>query len=398
MKKLICSEILQKSYFDSYSEFYLAMGIARECLRRGMQLDMSTMRIERDALPKNEMEYFRYLVSVGAICIDGLDSGSSIVEPDLYLNTDCFDSMSKVLFKELEDRYYWSFEYANEFYDKYDKERVLLNPSKSGNVLIHLVAYLLVGFYVGDIPKKKIEIDINGQKARSTYIYVNLVSCCKTLDWLEDILILNVDLDGYSVDIGYSIFCNNSYSTGKHKKWGVGDKKKYMEELGICEGSIAILWQRKGMCVSNPIGKIVNATVVKINEIGDDFIAVSFIAVNKTKEEVRLDYEDIPEDRRYMFTDILYSKPSVTEHILSLYELGIEGYFFDESELLVKIDKKNKVTKKVTIDGKVGDVEMREVDAIYWLLCQYEIDFDRNLYKKMYNQSEDLLWEMYGDY
>ena len=164
MKKLICSEILQKSYFDSYSEFYLAMGIARECLRKGMQLDMSTMRIERDALPKDQMEYFRYLVSVGAICIDGLDSDSSIDKPNLYLDTGCFDDMSKVLFKELEDRYYWSFEYANEFYDKYDKERVLLNPSKSGNVLIHLVAYLLVGFYIGDIPQKKIEIDINGQK------------------------------------------------------------------------------------------------------------------------------------------------------------------------------------------------------------------------------------------
>ena len=53
--------------------------------------------------------------------------------------------------------------------------------------------------------------------------------------------------------------------------------------------------------------------------------------------------------------------------------------------------------KRITVQGKEADVEMNEVDAIYWLLCQYEIDFDRELYKHMYNNDEDLLWDLYGN-
>ena len=53
--------------------------------------------------------------------------------------------------------------------------------------------------------------------------------------------------------------------------------------------------------------------------------------------------------------------------------------------------------KRITVQGKEADVEMNEVDAIYWLLCQYEIDFDRELYKSMYNSSKDLMWDEYGE-
>ena len=40
---------------------------------------------------------------------------------------------------------------------------------------------------------------------------------------------------------------------------------------------------------------------------------------------------------------------------------------------------------------------MSEVDAIYWVLRQFNIDFDSDLYKKMYNHGEDLLWDSYGE-
>lgn len=53
--------------------------------------------------------------------------------------------------------------------------------------------------------------------------------------------------------------------------------------------------------------------------------------------------------------------------------------------------------KRITIDGKEGDVSMSSIDAIYWLLCQYSIEFDRELYRNMYNDGKDLMWDLYGD-
>ena len=62
---LVCEEYFKRNYFESYSEFYLALCIAAELGRRGTYLDMSTMRIEKNIIPTIQLDYFKYLVSKG---------------------------------------------------------------------------------------------------------------------------------------------------------------------------------------------------------------------------------------------------------------------------------------------------------------------------------------------
>ena len=76
--------------------------------------------------------------------------------------------------------------------------------------------------------------------------------------------------------------------------------------------------------------------------------------------------------------------------------MGIENYFYDESQFITLISPTEKVNKLITIDGKQVQKEMSCIDAIYWLLCQYEIDFDREVYKHMYNNDQDLMWDEFG--
>lgn len=391
-----CKDIMRKGHFDSYSEFYLATCIARECMRRGTALDMSSMRIDKDITPKEELEYFKYLVSNGAIYLGDVPKKKILDLPVLFMKTDCFGELYDVLFNELDDRYVWTFPWASEKYSLHSTD--MLNLSNMGNILMHLMAHMVVCFYLGERQEKPIEIIIEGQKVQSTYIYVNLISCTKTLDWFDEIVKLNIDFTGFDVDLDYSILCNNGIAAKRDQLWSIHDKRRFLEKEGFVEGMIAILWKRKGMCESNPAGRIIDAKVIRINEISNSSIYVSVISINRTKEENFDDYNAIPEDRRHLFIDMLDSKPNISERNLSMYELGIHNYFKTEPEFITKIDAKSKVTKKITVDGKVSETEMSEIDAIYWLLCQYEVDFDRELYKEIYNKGEDLLWDKYGEY
>lgn len=391
-----CEQIIGRNNFESYSEFYLALCIAAECGRRGLKLGMSSMKIEKDIAPKAKLAYFKNLVGRGLIYIEDLEADvSNIEESELEFDTNLFVELGSILTKNLEDRYYWSYEYAVERYDR-EYYMSVLNKSKLDNMLMHLAAYFIVGFYLGDLEKKKVEIEIKNMLVSSVYTYVNLVSCCKTLEWFNDIFIMNIDFNDSSVDIDYYILYNNSLASGRNKLWGIKDKHSFMEKEGLVEGAIAVLWSRKGIKKSNPLGRILNAIIIRIDEIHDDHLVVTTIAVNKTKEEVVNDFYDIPEDHRYLFVDMLDSKPSMCKRTLSLYDTGIQTYFFRETEFITKLDKISKVSKRVTVYGEVGDVEMSEVDAIYWLLNQYEVEFDSDLYKRMYSPDKDLLWDRCG--
>ena len=178
----------------------------------------------------------------------------------------------------------------------------------------------------------------------------------------------------------------------------LSEKLDVMKRYGMVEGAILLLWKRSGMCENNEYGHITGAKVFRLDEIGDNFLGVTTIAVNKTKEEIKMDYYDIDESIRYLFVDLLDKKPHMESSELNIFDVGIDNYFYDESKFITLLDESEKVFKTVTIDGKEVRMKMSGVDAIYWVLCQYGIEFDRELYKRMYFHGDsEPLWDTYGE-
>lgn len=396
-----CEDVFKRNYFESYSEFYLAVCMGAECLRRGEVLDMTSMRIEKDIAPETQLNYFRYLIHEGGIHVEGTDVSkvtydSALLEKRMYFDVSCITDLYGVIVEESESGYFWSYNWA---YDNYKIRRTeTLNRSKMGNLVMHIAAHLFIEFYLGCRPRKLVTFKFIENEAKTTSMYINLYSCALTLDWFNEEVNVDVDFQDFNVDLQYSIMCNNGRVSGRNKHWSITDKKKFMEKEGFRVGSIAILWYRKGMCKNNLDGRIVSNTIIRIDEILEDELVVQSIPLNKTKEETVSDYYDIPEEKRIYYMDMLEKKPVVTQKKLSLYSLGIENYFsIDEYMFITKLDKRERVSKLVTIEGKEASVDMSVMDAIYWLLCQYEIDFDRELYKSMYSGGKDMMWDLYGE-
>lgn len=386
-------KIFNRNYFKSYAEFYLALALGNVLKDRGYSLNMDGMQVDAESIPSDMVKFQKRLLNDGALTLSLYERGNS-------LNTEIASSDVEVgYFKEIplaEDRgdiLYWDFDYAKNNYGEYAKE--FLNFNKMSYSLVHLVAYHLVDVLFGKT-KKKLVIYFDSQKAKSSFIYIKIYACIESMPWIKEFVELDVDFDDYKVDLDYSFFCNNGKVAGHHRLHSIEEKHKLLDKFGMVEGSILVLAHRDGMCENNPFGYIKNTSVIRLDEIGDTFLGVTCISINKTKEEVELDYYDIDDNIRYMFVDMLSKKPHQSPTELSIVGVGIDNHFLDEDKFITLLDDSEEVTKLVTIDGKKVNINMSGVDAVYWLLRQYDIDFNIDLYKEMYFKGKTPLWDEYN--
>lgn len=397
MFSLICKDLFRKNYFSTYSEFYLALAVSAECGRRGGYLDMSGMRIDSNMLSKSLLNYYKYLRAEGFIKSENYSKEITpidIEEVYQYIDMSYISDNYDVLVQDREDCYFWNFNWCEEEYISH--KRFFTNLSNMENIVMHITAHMIVCMFIGERKKKPFVLEFRDQLAKSIYIYINVYSCIKSLPWFSEMVSIDTDLSSTRTDLDYYVFWNEGSVSGKSKYWSISEKKEIMKKLGIGIESIVILYTRKGMRKSNPGGRIESAVIGIIKEIGKDFIEMDAVALNKTKEEVEIDFYSIPEDVRHLYVDLLHFQPTIFSKNIQIPSLGIENYFYDEAQFITLIDKSERVNKLVTINGKQVQENMSCVDAIYWLLCQYQIDFDRELYKHMYSDDHDLLWDKYG--
>ena len=235
---------------------------------------------------------------------------------------------------------------------------------------------------------------------KATNTYVNLISCKKTLKWFDEMVDVQTDYSLKSADVEFSLFISNGVMAKRNKEWTVLEKLKLMELEGIKDGSICIMYERTGLVETNRVGRIVNSSIIRINKIDTKKMKlyITIIPLYRTKEEVRMDYAEIPEELQGMFSDMLEFNVKLFDKTLDLYTLGISNYLTDEEVFIECIDEYGDVDKYITVGKRILNTRLSQRDAIYWLLCQYDIEFDRELYKSMYLLEDSFLWDTYNKF
>lgn len=400
-------DIYKRPLFRSYSEVYLALAIGKALSDRGNSLSFENMSIAKDCLPKDIYDYFISLVSKKVILLP-LAKEVPVQESKLSFNTLIFDSMKSntgtIEWCMGEDSY---------------RDIYLKDLQTSQNFIMHLVGTHICNVLLGKTTKKLV-LNFKGNFSKTTSYYINIYSCLMTLSWLNDFIQINTDIN--IANLEYSIFCNNGLVAGhQDKKLTPLEKKELMSKFGIEKGSICILWERWKMNENNLIGVLKDQPkVIRIDGIGADSIIVTSFPLNKTKEKLEQEYEDLEDYSKYLLysNGLSYNINSTVEEI-DLIDLGIDDYFYCnrseiegktrngkkevkfglknlsliEPKFITLIDEFSKSSHLITLNGVKKEVVMSEVDAIYWLLNQYEIDFDSKLYKRMYSNGNDLLWD-----
>lgn len=396
-----CENLLGINTIDTYYEFLFCMALAAECGRRHTVLDMSSMRItDKSMLSDDDIAYMHYLRNEGCIFDGSKHSKETILElPRYYFNTEAIAVLGSKLFEEKEDSYYWSTSYAYKHYKGFVDD--VLNKKKLGTTILHLTAYMLISIVLGEKPKKPIIFYFKDYEVKTAHIYITLIACINKLSVLKDLVKVEFDKNYIDImdDLDFKILYDTALHAKRLRKWSCKEKFDAFNLMGFERGSIAVIYERTRISESNPIGVVDRAFIVRIDDYSDDVNSgkagwkVTKFAVNKTKEELEDDYFGIDEDYRNLFKDLLDPKLGITKSFISFDTLGIGTHFLDEELILMPIEKDEEVSKKVSVNGKQVIMPMNDVDIIYWILNQYNVNFDKDLYKRYYNDGKPLMWD-----
>jgi len=417
-----CEKLFGKRVINAYYEFNFAMALAAECGRRGDCLDMRSMRIpDKEILSDSDIAYMRYLRDLGYMYDGTLDeprlsrgSDTELLQRSKggFFNTDLIEDLGIKVVDCKEDMYYWCSEYAYSCYGKYIQAE--LNRKRVSNTTLHILAYLFLSIELGEIPKKPIHFFYKTLETCNIYLYQSLMACEKSIPTLKGNVFIDLDED-YIENVGdmdFNLLASIASHSGKMRKWSCSEKIAAFERYGLKKGSICILYERGGVSESNSVGVISGACVVRIDDYFDGISGdvtesgkykkkgragwvVTKFSVNKTKEEMLDDYYGIDEEYKSTFKDLLNPSLGSTQTFMSFENVGIGTYFLDEEYLLMPIERDCKNKKKVTIDGKSAVIDLDDVEAIYWILNQFGVDFDKEEYKRFYNNGEDLTYDMF---
>lgn len=404
-----CSELFGKRTLVSYQEFNLAMAMAVECGRRNTCLDMSMMRIiDPQMLSTEDKAYLRYLKSVGEV-YDGTNPNVSfnrfsiedqaIMRPLQWFDPQELNGKTDLFSYDSENECYrWSSQWAMREDSSIVNSPIVLR-SALGKTLLHLVGHFLVSKHLGFYKDKPLVISLYDLEARSTYIYLTIYACTRSCEKIGKEV--SIDFVNMQEDVGellYLTLYEQARNAGRFQYNSRSVKVEAAKKMGWAKGKTFILYTKAKMSANNPAGYIKEAVIIIANDdIHDGDTAISFtkFTVNKTLEEKECDYAAIDEENKYLFTDMMKAQMHIAQGTLDLNDVGFLDYFYYEEYLIEPLDKSCIVTKKVTIDGVIRDMEFNTVDAVYWIMNEYEVmkKSEKSLYRKQYNNGQPLLWD-----
>ena len=378
-------DIYKKSYFETVSEYRIAMSLALEFARRGIKLDFTGMKSQVDLNSPIHAGYKNFLINNDMVI------GATRLEDNPY-DFEGFEDLdyldSEDLFEDNKEYVYWDQDW---FFDNFGS--IYYSLTRVGDMpqlLERLVCRHWVDNLLG-LESRKLFIRINKQVTATVSSYLDIVSLYNSVPYLGDVFSIVLD-EGSSIDLKLSLFHYDSVNRCHHQQFSVEEKENFMNQLGFKEGMVLVLFERKTISEStkNTVGKIISSHLVRLDEVVNGRVYLTMLRCTRTYEEIAKDFMNIPENNRYLYLDLLdrYSSAYDTKEI-SLRDLGIGDRFYSESFLIDSISLDDYVTKLLSNDGVVFEESLNEAEAIYYTLKQNDAPIDYQLFRDYYFNGEE---------
>ena len=380
------SEVLKKNYFETVSEYRFALSFAMECARRGDILSVEGVLSQAELDSRVHAGYKNYLMD------NNLVVGFNKKEEDFYPYEEqdySFLSMDN-LFEDNGEYLYWDTNWGLKVLGN-----LYYKHAGVGDIpylLEFLVARHLYDVITG-LETRKLYIKLNPQLSSTFSSYLDLVSlynsCPNLAEYVEIVL-----HERSTVDLKLSLFKYDSNNLGFNREYTVEEKMNFLQLNKFTEGMVLILFDRKGINVSNDLGSIEMAHLVRLDEVVDGKLYLTQLRGTRTYEETAKDFLMIPEKNRALYYDLLERSDSVHGTIeINLRECGIGNRFYREKHLLDSISTTDMVSKLISNNGHIYEQEMSEAEAIYYTLMQNDAPIDAELYKDYYFGGGEGIWD-----
>ncbi|PHE64256.1 hypothetical protein COF68_05280 [Bacillus toyonensis] len=153
-------------------------------------------------------------------------------------------------------------------------------------------------------------------------------------------------------------------------------------------GNVVFLYERDTTDVSSTEDKIRGCNIAIIRGISDDSITLEKVTVNKTRIQKDREFERQPIDMQELWynTELEVRRPSEKFNLTTIgidYVMSNNPYFYEE-HFITPVYGANEIELHVEQNGIEFTYLMEYVDAIFWILKDWDIPFNEELYINSY--------------
>ena len=248
----------------------------------------------------------------------------------------------------------WDWYYKNTSDISY-KNAILFGSNDFSQVLTSIVAYAMINRYIAGVPEKLI-VHLEDEKVFRSIADLLILETCSDalLDWCE------LDVENRE-KYAYDAYVYGKKEKGLFKTFvGVDEKRDYFSKV-YKKGDIVLLYKRD-------VKRQSSKTLIEESHVA--------IIEGVSKAGVR-------------FTNL-----NLRQETISWLDLGVKNLLYKEEYFIqdiINFDESLLMCIKVNEEVKKVDLDLHE--AIYWVLCDRDIKFNRTSYKAKYFKGKTPLYD-----
>lgn len=292
----------------------------------------------------------------------------------------------------------WLWEYVGEMQNK--NMRTLVSAG-ADTCWISFVAYVGVQRYLTGAPQQLV-ICISNEMAITPFIMsglINLVESPAVSGWCNYYINNSVSNDDV-LHLGFSAWYWKGEEQGMLKRWfSVQEKLDKLKELNLQVGDVVGVYKRYVKQQQDNMKRIIGFKVGIIREITDKGIKLCLLNTKKTLCQGDLDYQNfsMATKQLYMFENP-YKEINTSIESIDWLDIGVEYAMYNEGTFIIPLDDDDSRTMHVyDAEGKPVEVELSANNLTYWILKDYDVDFNEERFLQRYFPNDiPLRTEMLG--
>lgn len=332
-------------------------------------------------------DFFKYAVENGYITdldldLPVFDGDESDLESFIFLES--FDDVKPYFYKQYDDKYYI------DLYDlggNYTNIR-LFKESIEESALINLTSYFHVcSLFDGKTyelhPKLSSTVRQSPTGVASLFYIANSSISSGILKFKT---FGNRDLN--------SLKYNSWYFLGMEKGllledgFSITEKREKLKDVEYQVGNVVFLYERESTTMSRTPYKLKSSLIAVIREVTDTEVVLEKVPTNQTRLERIKKHEEYSQGVQELFRHDDFEVTTFRESF-SLTSLGIDYLMSDslkefEELFITSIPRRSKLEMWVEQEGFEVQQVMSLVDAVFWVLKDWDILFDEDLYIQTY--------------
>lgn len=282
--------------------------------------------------------------------------------------------------------------------DSSAENTINIQSLKNGSVSqswVSLTAYVAINRLLTGIPSA-FSLVLSADYTMETLSFADMTLLFEETDALNGWCFADIGLDNR---FSYEGWWFKQYDRGYLSRYYVPkEKRAEFKKLGFYEGDIVFLYTRDKCQVLNRVKAVLSCNFAIVKEVNAMGIVFDVFYSRNTRFGESLKFQAFPTELKKLYFGDSYLKCRHSTKSIPWEYLGIEYMLYDEEYFISSIDKNDTLEiQDITEDFEEVGYTLDCVNAIYWLLKDYSIEFDSERFKDKYFKGSKPMWDLFKE-